>query len=54
MLVLTSLCLFGSQKHRSVKILQFLKREKIQKSLTQLQNILAFLTIRHLQAKPLI
>ena len=53
MLVLTSLCLFGSQKHRSVKILQFLKREKIQKSLTQLQNILAFLTIRHLQAKPL-
>ena len=54
MLVLTSFCLFGSQKHRSVKILQFFKREKIQKSLTQLQNILAFLTMHHLQAKPLI
>ena len=37
--------------HRPIKILHFLTPARIQKCLTQLQNILAFLTINHLQAE---
>ena len=36
--------------HRPTKILHFLTPSGIQKCFTQLQNILAFLTINHLQA----
>ena len=37
--------------HRPIKILHFLTPARIQKCLIQLQNILAFLTISHLQAE---
>ena len=37
--------------HTPIKILHFLTPTRIQKCLTQLQNILAFLTINHPQAK---
>ena len=37
--------------HRQIKILHFLTPTRIQKCLTQLQNILASLTINHLQAE---
>ena len=37
--------------HRPIKILHFLTTARIQKCLTQLQNILAFLTINHLQTE---
>ena len=37
--------------HRPIKILHFLTPTRIQKCLTLLQNILAFLTINHLQAE---
>ena len=37
--------------HTSIKIVHFLTRARIQKCLTQLQNILSFLTINHLQAE---
>ena len=36
---------------RTIKILHFLTPMKIQKCLTKLENILAFLTINHLQAE---
>ena len=39
--------------HRPIKILDFLTPAIIQKCLTYLQNILAFLTINHLQAASL-
>ena len=37
--------------HRPIKILHFLTPARIQKCLTQHQNILAFLTINHPQAE---
>ena len=37
--------------HRPIKILDFLTPARIQKYLTELQNILAFLTINHPQAE---
>ena len=37
--------------HKPIKILQFLLRGKFQKSLTQLRNILVFLTTSHVQAE---
>ena len=37
--------------HRPIKILHFLTTARIQKCLIQLQNILAFLTINHLQTE---
>ena len=37
--------------HRQIKILHFLTATRIEKRLTSLQNILAFLTINHLQAE---
>ena len=37
--------------HRPIKILHFLKPSRIQKYLTEPQNILTFLTLSHLQAK---
>ena len=37
--------------HRPIKILHFLTPAIIQKYLTHLQSILAFLTINHLQAE---
>ena len=37
--------------HRSIKILQLFTPGRIQECLTQLQNILVFLTIHHLQAE---
>ena len=37
--------------HRPIKILHFLTPTRIKKCLTQLRNILAFLTINHLQAE---
>ena len=35
--------------HKPIKILEFLAPARIQKCLTQLQNILAILAIQHLQ-----
>ena len=37
--------------HRPINILHFLTPARIQKCLTELQNILAFLTINHPQAE---
>ena len=37
--------------HKPTNIHQFLSREKIQKCLTELQNILAFLAITQMQAE---
>ena len=37
--------------HKPIMILQFLTPERIQKCLSLLQNILAFLTIHHLQGE---
>ena len=37
--------------HRPIKILQFLTLAKIQNCLTELKNILDFLTMRHLQTE---
>ena len=38
--------------HKPIKILHFLIPARIQKCLTYLQNILAFLTTNHLQDEP--
>ena len=40
-----------SYLHRPIKILYFYTHARIQNCLTQLQNILAFLTINHPQAE---
>ena len=40
--------------HRPINILHFLTPARIQKCLTELLNILGFLTINHLQAKGIV